>query len=149
MKTRVQAHVAYRLMYHIVWIPKYRYKILKGGVGKYCEEVIKTVTKDRYPDVVMEELKVMEDHIHMVVVIPPKYAISKVVGDIKRDSSRKMRREFEYIRRGRDAMWSIGYYVSSVGLDEGRVRRYVEYQKKQDTGQLEAVFEKKLRVERA
>jgi len=148
MKTLVQAHVCYRLMYHIVWIPKYRYKIFKPGVKEYCKKVIKSAITDRYPDVVMEELNVMEDHVHMVVVIPPKYGISKVVGDVKRDSSRGMRKRFEFLRRGRDAMWSIGYFVSSVGLDEKRIRNYVTHQGKQDSGQLEAVWDKKLRVKR-
>jgi len=108
------------------------------GVRKYCERVIKGVTSDRYEDVVIEELNIQDDHIHMMVVIPPKYAISRVIGDIKRDSSRVIRQKFEHIRNGRDALWSIGYFVSSVGLDEARVRRYIRYQQEQDSGQQHA-----------
>ena len=142
MRTRVQAHVCYRLMYHVVWIPKYRYKVLVGDLQKYFEQVIRTRTKERYPDVDIEEMKIMVDHIHIVLTIPPKYAVSKVVGDMKRDSSRELRKRFEYLRRGRDGMWSIGYYVSSVGLDEARVKRYVEYQEEQDSGRQYAVWER-------
>src|SRR3989338_473611 len=111
MRTRVQAHTAYRLLYHVVWIPKKRYNLMRG-VQKYCEKVIKGVISDRYDDV--------------------------VIGDIKRDSSRIIRRKFDHIRNGREALWSIGYFVSSVGLDEARVRRYIKYQQQQDSGQQHA-----------
>lgn len=141
MKTRVQAHVSYKLLYHIVWIPKRRYKVLKKGIRKYCDKVIRTSTSDRYSDVIIEDITVKKDHVHLIVAIPPKYSISKVVGDIKRDSSRKMRQKFEYLK-ARDAMWSIGYFVSSIGLNEMVVKRYVAYQKEQDSGQLKAVWDK-------
>ena len=141
METRVQAHTCYRVMYHLVWIPKYRYKLLIKDLEQYFVETIKNVAQDGYPDVTIEEIKVMPDHIHMIAVIPPKYSISEVVGAIKRDSSRHLRKEFAYLRRGKDGMWSIGYYVSTVGLDEGRVRKYVKYQEEQDSGRLKAVFE--------
>jgi len=78
----------------------------------------------------------------MVVVIPPKYGISRVIGEVKSISSRKLREKFEYLRRGRDSLWSIGYFVSSMGLDEERIKRYVRYQRKQDEGQLLAVWDK-------
>ena len=141
MKTLVQSHAAYRLLYHVVWIPKYRMQILKGGVDKYCEKVIKTKTMERYPDVQIEEINIQEDHVYVLLIIPPKYAISKVLGDMKRDSSRELRKKFEYLKRGRDAMWSIGYFVSSVGLDEEKVKRYVKYQEKEDKGQRLAVWD--------
>ena len=137
MRTRVQAHTAYRLLYHVVWIPKKRYNLMRG-VQKYCEKVIKGVISDRYDDVVIEEINVQDDHIHVMIVIPPKYGISAVIGDIKRGSSRIIRRKFDHIRNGREALWSIGYFVSSVGLDEARVRRYIKYQQQQDSGQQHA-----------
>ena len=90
----------------------------------------------------MEEIAIQEDHVHMVVVIPSKYGISRVIGEVKSTSSRKLREKFEYLRRGRDNLWSIGYFVSSMGLDEERIKRYVRYQRKQDEGQLLAVWDK-------
>lgn len=141
METRTQAHVCYRLLYHVVWIPKKRWKVLKPGVGSYLEKVVKSVVSDRYPGVVVEEIAVQEEHVHMVVVIPPKYGISRVIGEVKSTSSRKLREKFEYMRRGRDNLWSIGYFVSSMGLDEERIKRYVRYQRKQDEGQLLAVWD--------
>ena len=134
--------MSYRLMYHVVWIPKRRWKVLNAGVSLYCREVIKTSVSDRYPDVVIEEINIQQDHIHIVLVIPPKYSISKVIGDIKRDSSRKMRRKFEYLRRGREEMWAVGYFISSMGLDEARVMMYVRNQEKEESGQLKAVWDK-------
>ena len=141
MKTRVQAHVAYKLLYHVVWIPKYRYKLIKGGVAKYCEKVFKGVLAKRYEDVTIEEVNIQDDHVHLLLVVPPKYAISTVIGDIKRLSSKQMRQKFEYLRTGRSAMWSIGYYISSVGLNESTIRNYIKYQQEQDSGQLKAVWD--------
>ena len=128
-------------MYHVVWIPKRRSNLLVKDLQNYFEKTIRTVTADRYPDVLIEEIHLMKDHIHIILVIPPKYSVSNVIGDIKRDSSRELRKKFEYLRRGRDSMWSIGYFVSSVGLDESRVRRYVQNQEKQESGQLKAVWD--------
>ena len=130
METRVQAHVAYKLLYHVVWIPKYRYKLTKGGIAKYCEKVFKGVVSRNYEDVTIEEVNILEDHVHLLLVIPPKYSISAIIGTIKRLSSKQTRQKFEYLRTGRTAMWSIGYYVSSVGLNETVVRDYVKYQQK-------------------
>jgi len=84
MRTRVQAHVAYKLLYHVTWIPKYRYKLTKGGIARYLEKVFKGILAKTYEDVTIEEVNVRDDHVHMLLVIPPKYSISSVVGDIKR-----------------------------------------------------------------
>ena len=135
MEVRAQSHVVFKLLYHIVWIPKYRRKVLVRGVAAYAEDAIKTVVVEEYPDVILEEISVQQDHVHIVISIPPKYAISSVVGTIKRISSKKLRQKFEYLNKPRIGMWSIGYFVSSVGLDEGKIRKYVKFQQKQDEGQ--------------
>ena len=142
METRVQSHVAYRLLYHIVWIPKWRNHLLIKDLQEYFEKVLRHVLAERYPDVLLEEISVLTDHVHVVMVIPPKYAISAVIGAVKSDSSRGLRKRFDYLRRGRKELWSTGYFVSSVGLDEERIRHYVQYQEQQDSGQLKAVWEK-------
>lgn len=128
-------------MYHVVWIPKYRYKLTKGGIAKYLEKVFEGVLAKTHEDVTIEEINILDDHVHMLLVIPPRYSISMVIGNIKRLSSRQMRQKFEYLRIGRDAMWSIGYYVSSVGLNETVIRNYVKYQQEQDSGRLNAVWD--------
>ena len=71
MKTRVQAHVAYRLFYHVIWITKFRREVLISGVAEYADKVIRSTTSDSYPDVVIEELNIRQDHIRMLAVIPP------------------------------------------------------------------------------
>ena len=139
METRTQAHVAYKIEYHIVWIPKFRRKILVKGVDQYCEKVIRSYILDRYPDVQIYEMNIQLDHIHMLVSIPPKYAISTIMRGIKSNSSREMRKEFEYLRRNK-ALWSIGYFVSSVGLNESNIRKYIIHQEKQDKGQTKFVI---------
>ena len=133
--------MAYKLLYHVVWIPKYRYKLTKGGIAKYLEKVFEGVLAKTHEDVTIEEINILDDHVHMLLVIPPRYSISMVIGNIKRLSSRQMRQKFEYLRIGRDAMWSIGYYVSSVGLNETVIRNYVKYQQEQDSGRLNAVWD--------
>ena len=98
METRTQAHVCYRLLYHVVWIPKKRWNVLKTGVNVYLEKVIRSFVLDRYPGVVVEEIAIQEDHVHIVMVIPPKYGISRVIGEVKSVSSRKLREKFEYLK---------------------------------------------------
>jgi putative transposase len=98
-----------------------------------------TYLSGRYPDVVVLECSVLSDHVHMLTEIPPKYAVSKVVGDIKANTAREMRKEFEYLARSAE-MWSIGYFVSTVGTNEQVIRDYIEMQEKQDTGRAELVL---------
>lgn len=134
MKIKKQAHTVYQTQYHIVWIPKYRYEVLVDGVDKYLEKALDTYLADRYPDVHITERNIQKDHVHLLIEIPPKYAVSKVVQDIKSNTSRKLRDKFEYLRRGNKAMWSVGYFVSTIGKDEKMIRRYIRDQEKEDKG---------------
>jgi len=135
MKIKVQAHAAYQTQYHIVWIPKRRRQVLVSGVREYLKKVLLTITQERYPDIYITELNIQPDHLHLLVEIPPKYAVSTIVGYIKRTSSKLMRRKFTYLTR-QPAMWSVGYFVSSVGINESTIRKYIRYQEKQDLGQV-------------
>ncbi len=134
VKVRLQAHVAYQTQYHIVWIPKYRRKLLVKGVGRYLGKILYKVIEERYPDVKITEQNIRPDHVHLLIEIPPKYAVSTVVGKLKGGSSRLLRKKFEYIRRN-PVTWSVGYFVSSVGVNEAVIRKYIQYQEKQDLGQ--------------
>ena len=141
MELRKQAHCAYRCQYHIVWITKYRYKVLVSGVKEYVEKRLKQV-KDYYPEIEYVETNVQPDHVHVVINFPPKYSIAKVVQIMKSNTSRGLYEQFKYLReRYRTKhVWSIGYYVSTVGLDEEEIKRYVKYQEKEDLGQAELAF---------
>jgi len=134
MEVKVQAPVAYQTRYHVVWIPKYRRKVLIEGVKEYLEKTLQTTVIDRYPDVYVMELNVQKDHVHALLEIPPKYSVSSVVGYIKGATSRNMRMHFEFLRRA-PALWSDGFYVSTVGYNEQKIRDYIRYQKQQASGQ--------------
>lgn len=139
MKTRRQAHCVYRCQYHIVWIPRFRYKVLVEGVKQYLEIKLDEVRK-HYPEVEYVERNIQADHIHLLVSFPPKYSIAKIVGIMKQNTSKALKEKFDFLREryyGSPGIWSIGYFVSTVGLDESMIRKYVKYQEKEDLGQAE------------
>ena len=139
MKFHHQAHVVYTTQYHIVWIPKFRRKVLIPGVKQYFEKVMDSYLIDRYPDVLLLKRSVQPDHIHLLLEIPPKYSVSQIVGAIKANTSRVMRKKFPYLANSRE-MWSIGFFVSTVGLNAQLIRKYIENQETQDKGQAELEF---------
>ena len=142
METRRQAHCAYRCQYHIVWIPKYRYKVLVEGVKEYVLLKMDEVRKF-YPEIEYIERNIQPDHIHIIVSFPPKYSIAKVVQVIKSNTSKGLYEKFKFLQEryhGRVGIWSIGYYVSTVGLDEATIQRYVQHQEKEDLGQAQLAF---------
>ena len=119
-------------MYHIVWIPRYRYPVLVRGVDQYLLIKLDEVRKI-YPEIEYGERNIQPDHIHIIVSFPPKYSISKVVQILKSNTSRSLKAKFEFLRKrywGREGIWSVGYFVSTVGLDEQMVTRDVRYQKR-------------------
>ena len=91
------------------------------------------------PGVEIEMIGFDGDHLHMVMIIPPKYSISDVMGRLKSQSSSVMRKKFKWLSKvywKENIMWSPGYFISSVGVDEETIKRYVEYQGRKDSGQL-------------
>lgn len=134
MEVKVQAHVAYQIRYHVVWISKRRKKILTTGIKEYIDKTIRTVVIDRYPDVYVHELNIQEDHVHALLEIPPKYSVSTVIGYIKGAVSRNVRMHIETLRHARE-LWGDGFYISTVGFNEETVRKYIQYQDKQERGQ--------------
>ena len=143
MEIRLSAHGAYHHQYHIVWIPKYRRKILKGDLKKFIETRLFEI-HDYHPEVEIERYSVQEDHVHLVIIIPPKYSVSSIVGKIKANTSREVRLRFEWVKKTywRKEFWSPGYFSSTVGITEEVIKRYVEFQEKMDKGtqQLELKF---------
>ena len=91
------------------------------------------------PGVTIETIGFNQDHLHMLMVIPPKYSIADVMGQLKSQLASRMRKFFPWLSKvywKENIIWSPGYFVSSVGLDEETIRRYVEHQGQQDSGQL-------------
>lgn len=123
--------------YHIVITTKYRRKIFNEGVFAYTESILKKLP-EYYPEVEILEINHDQDHIHMLVSIPPKLAVGKVVGIIKANTARILKKKFEYLKKvywGNEGIWSDGYFVSTVGINEGQIRKYIEMQGKEDLGQ--------------
>lgn len=127
------AHSLYECKYHIVFCPKYRYKILQGEVVTYLLLQINRLCEQK-EDVEVIELNVQVDHVHLVVSIPPKYAVSQFMGYLKGKLALRLFDKFPQLRKRYwgQHLWSRGYCVSTVGLDEERIRKYVQWQNKQD-----------------
>lgn len=139
MRYRKSAHSMYFTEYHLVWIPRYRHRIFRSGVKEYAYKLLKNVP-NLEPDIEVIKLNVQEDHVHMVIIIPPRRAVSSVVQYIKSQSGKYLRERFPFLQKvyyGRSGIWSRGYCVSSVGLNEKEILRYVEFQEKEDKGQLQ------------
>ena len=137
MDIRLSGHGAYRTEYHIVWIPKYRQRILNPGVSAYLKELFPKILEEM-PGCEMIKYNIQVDHIHIVMIIPPKYAVSDVVARMKMRTSSELRKKFAWLRRrywGDNVVWSPGYFVSTVGVEMERILKYVEYQGRQDSGQ--------------
>ena len=138
MEVKLSAHSAYRLQYHIVWVCKYRRKILKPGVCKYTHKLLLGLLRSM-PGLELEAIGFDGDHIHMVLEIPLNYAIADVVGQLKSQSASRLRKKFKWFGKvywKENIVWSPGYFVSSVGVDEETIKNYVEHQGRQDSGQL-------------
>jgi len=126
------AHVAWECKYYLVWCPKYRFRILKGEVGRAVRDIIKQLCEWKKVEIL--EGNVQVDHIHLVLSFPPKYSVSEVVGFLKGKSAIKIFDTYLDLKKrywGRH-FWAKGYCVSTIGLDEERIRKYVRWQLKQD-----------------
>lgn len=137
MEYRRQGHCVYCTNYHLVFVTKYRRKILDGGMGEYLRKIVHDVSKD-YPDIVILQTNTDIDHVHLLVSIPPKIRVSDAVRLIKTNTARTMRVKFPFLDKvywGIEGIWSDGYFVSTVGIDEGVIRRYIENQGREDGGQ--------------
>ena len=132
------AHSVYRLQYHVVWVCKYRRRVLNPGVRGYIRRILPKLLRSM-PGVSVESIGFEPDHLHMVMEIPPKYSIASVMGQLKSQSASMLRKAFPWLEDvywKENIVWSTGYFVSSVGVDEETIKRYVEYQGNQDSGQL-------------
>jgi putative transposase len=132
------AHSMYYLRYHVVWVCKYRRRILNPGMCGYIRKLMPKLVRST-PGVTVESIGFDKDHVHMVMSIPPKYSISSVMGKLKSQSASQLRKKFAWLRKvywNENIVWSPGYFASSVGVDEETVKRYVEHQGRQDSGQL-------------
>ena len=125
-------HTKWNCKYHVVFIPKYRKKVIFGHLRQRLGAIFHELARQRESEIIEGHL--MKDHVHMCISIPPKYAVSTVVGYMKGKSAIAIARQFEGKRRNYTGskFWARGYYVSTVGLDEEVVRAYIRNQEKED-----------------
>ena len=127
------SHSIYDCKYHIVFCPKYRYHIFKDDIAEYTRQQIYQLCKQKELVEVLE-LNIRPDHIHLVMDIPPKYSVSAIMGYLKGKLALRLFEKYEHLSRrywGRH-LWSRGYCVSTIGLDEDKIRKYVKWQEQQD-----------------
>ena len=137
MRLHRSAHTVYKTQYHIVWVSRFRRKVLVPGVERYLRVKLEEVRK-WYPDWEYVAIGIEPDHVHLHMVIPPKYAVSWVVETLKKHTSRALSEKFAFLKQvywDEDGIWTKGYFVSTVGANEAIIRRYVEMQGQEDAGQ--------------
>ncbi len=130
-----QAHVRWYCKYHIVIVPKYRKKAIYGVLRKDIGGILRDLCQQFGVDLV--EGHAMPDHVHMCLNIPPKLSVAYTIGRLKGKSAVRIHRDYVKSRRNAKgaSFWSTGYCVSTVGLDEGRVRQYIRQQEDSDKRQ--------------
>ncbi|MDE3119142.1 MAG: IS200/IS605 family transposase [Nitrospirota bacterium] len=143
MELHKAAHTVYKTQYHIVWDMRYRRKILVRGVAESLRLLLQEVRKF-HPDWFIEEIGIEVDHVHLYMVILPQDAVAHVVATLKSMTSARLKEQFPHFLRkvygdGR-GIWGRGLFVSPVGINEAIIRRYVQYQGAQDTGQAPLEF---------
>jgi len=125
--------VYYKCDYHIVITPKYRYRILEGMVKSLVEHDLQLISS--WKDVQIQELNIQLDHIHIICSIPPKLSISEFMGTLKGKIAIKLFKTYPSLKQKPywgNHFWSRGYFVSTIGLDEEMIKRYVKYQSHDD-----------------
>jgi len=126
------SHTKWECKYHVVFIPKCRRKVLYERIRRDLGEVLHRLAKQKESRI--EEGHLMSDHVHMMIAIPPKYAVSQVIGYIKGKSAIHVARVYGERKRNfvGEHFWARGYFVSTVGRDEAVIRAYIRSQEQED-----------------
>lgn len=126
------SHSAWECKYHVVFIPKCRRKTMYAELRRHLGEVFRRLAEQKESRIVEGHL--MKDHVHMMISIPPKYAVSQVIGFIKGKSAIHLARVYGERKRSfvGQSFWARGYFVSTVGRDEATIRAYIQNQERED-----------------
>ena len=130
---RKLSQTIWHCQYHIVWVPKYRYKVLRGSIAVEVENCIRAFSEQKGCEVV--ELNVQPDHVHLLAMVPPKVSISDYVGILKGRSAIRVFNRFRKLKEKPywgNKFWARGYCVDTVGLDAEMIQKYVKYQEKKE-----------------
>ena len=125
---RSLSHTVWECKYHIVWVPKKRRKIIFGKLRQELRTILKRLCQ--YKGVEVVEGTMCIDHIHVCLAIPPKYSVSTIVGYLKGKSAMILFEKYSRLKKNfrGHSFWARGYYVSTVGLDEAKIRKYIKNQ---------------------
>ncbi len=132
-KFKKLSHVIYYQVYHIVWTPKYRYRVLRGQVAEFLGNTIRSLCE--WKRVEIKEMNICQDHVHIVVSVEPKLSISQLMGILKGKTAIKIFRSYPGLKEKPywgNHFWSRGYCSSTVGLNEDQIRKYVKYQEEEE-----------------
>jgi len=123
------SHTLYECKYHLIFCPKYRRRILKDEIREYARREIENLLRQK-EGIEISEMNVQADHVHLIVWIPPKYAVSEVMGYLKGKLAIRIFQRYEKLGKQfwGTHLWGRGYCVSTVGIDETRIREYVQWQ---------------------
>ena len=126
------AHTKWNCKYHIVFAPKYRRKVFFGEKRREIGKILRQLCQQKGIEII--EAQLCTDHVHMLISIPPKYSVSQIMGYLKGKSSlmifdRHANLKYKF---GNRHFWATGYYVSTVGLNEATIKKYIREQEKQD-----------------
>ena len=130
---RKLSHTIWHCQYHIVWVPKYRFRMLSGKVGEEVERCIQAFCEQQAAEVV--ELNIQVDHVHLLVLVPPKVSISEFVGTIKGRTAIRVFNKFRHLKHKPywgNHFWARGYCLDTVGLDAEKIQKYVKYQQEKE-----------------
>ena len=134
---RKGGHTVFDIKFHLVWITKYRYKILKGSIGKRLIELLKQGCEAK--DIVIVKGHVSPDHVHMLVSVPPSLSVSDVVKYLKGRGSHLLQDEFPELKKKYwgQHLWARGYFCATVGtVTEEMIKQYIENHKDEDNFKL-------------
>ncbi len=138
MEYRKQSHCVYHCQYHLVLPTKYRKPIFNTAIAAHLKWKLLEITK-HYPEIFIEKANYDKDHAHLLVSIPPKMSVGSVVRLIKANTSRGIKEVFPILKEtywGTDGIWSEGYFVSTTGINEATIRKYIDAQGKEDLGHI-------------
>jgi putative transposase len=137
-------HSVYLCDYHLVFATKYRRNLISNeGIWEHLKQKFFEVT-EHYPRLFIKEINHDINHIHILISIPPQSSVGSVVRLLKTNSSRNIKTTFPFIAKlyyGTDGIWSDGYFVSTVGVDERTIKRYIENQGIDDMGRTATLFD--------
>lgn len=128
---RKLSQTLWHCQYHIVFVPKYRLRILTGDVAREVNNCIRAFVEQQKAELV--ELNIQIDHVHLLTMVPPKVSISNFVGTIKGRTAIRVFNKFRHLKHKPywgNKFWARGYCVDTVGLDEEKIRKYVKYQQR-------------------